>query len=259
MHILWFCLSVFVLGGVAVPSPTTEVPTLDKDEVSVNFDLDKLAARFTENYIQPNKCNCSVEIVEAETNNLCGKKQNRSEFDFNFLYINQIEEINGVSDNDVENSILWILLGKSKKAAKRFNQIPNNILHIKLVVDEVISDGLENVPKLLEFVDSVEGYEQKILMAIMLYNEFMKSIDVTILPQFQATIAKLVATSEFDLLNSFYQDQFKTMNLVLKALDGKVEAFIPKENPGDITMEQKKDSLSDCIQQQTGNPLYNLI
>ena len=75
------------------------------------------------------------------------------------------------------------------------------------------------MPKVLEFVDLVEGYKQKILMTIMLYTEFMKTIDMSLLAQFKATIVKLVAMSKFDMLSSYYQDQLKTMELVLKTLD----------------------------------------
>ena len=62
MKMLWFYLSVFVLSSVAVACPTIELATFDKDEVSVNLDLEKLAAKLAEIYKQP-KCNCVVEIV----------------------------------------------------------------------------------------------------------------------------------------------------------------------------------------------------
>ena len=53
MKILWLYLSVFVLSSVAVAYLTIEVATFDKDDVSVNFDLEKLAAKLAENYKQP--------------------------------------------------------------------------------------------------------------------------------------------------------------------------------------------------------------
>ena len=65
--------------------------------------------------------------------------------------------------------------------------------------------------------------------------------------------------SEFDMMNSFYQDQFKTMKLVLETFDEKSEVFIPKEKLEDITMQQIKDSLGDIRQQQTGNSLHNYL
>ena len=86
------------------------------------------------------------------------------------------------------------------------------------------------MPKVLEFVDLVEGYKQKILMTIMLYTEFMKTIDMTLLAQFKATIVKLVAMSKFDMLSSYYQDQLKTMELVLKALDEELMLLSQRRN-----------------------------
>ena len=154
----------------------------------------------------------------------------------------------------IENIGDKISLGKLEIAAKRFNKLPNNILLIKLVFN---SSNLKISQKLLEFVDLVEGYEQKILMTMMLYTEFMKSIDVTLLPQLQATIVKEM--SEFEMLNSFYQDQFKTMKSVLKALDEKVEAFIPEEEPELKPFKRiDLDSLRDIMQRQKGKILHIL-
>ena len=254
---LWLYLWVFVLRSVAAASSTTEESTLNKDAVSVKSNFEKLGFKFTEICQQP-KCDCSVEIIKAEKKCLSVKKQNQSVFNFDFLYVNQVEEIDEndeILDLSIQVIGLWLSQGNLEKAAKQFNKLPNNILLIKQVVN---SSSQKYMLKLLEFVALITGYEQKILMTIMLYTEFMKSIDVTLLPQFQATLVELVEIPEFDMLNSFYQDQIKTMKLVLKALDEKVEAFIPKEKPEDITMNQINDRLNDIMHQQTGNLLYIL-
>ena len=233
MNLLWFHLSIFVIISVDLASPTTEVPTFEKN---------------------------MVEISEKEKNSLNVGNCNKSANDFNFLYGNQIENIDNDIDVSIENSVLWILQGDSSRAAKRFNTIPNNILRIKAVVGKVLSEGLNNMPQLLDFVEFLEGYEQKILMTIILYTEFVKSIDINLLPKFQASIEKLISMSKFDGLDIYYRDQLTTMKTVLKALFEKVEAFIPKEKPEEAALRQIKDNLSDLImltnethQQQTGN------
>ena len=63
------------------------------------------------------------------------KKQKQSDFYFDFLYIDQIEEIDDVIETSIEMIEVLVSQGKSEKAAKRFNKLPNNILLIKLITN----------------------------------------------------------------------------------------------------------------------------
>ena len=218
-------------------SPTTVTPVCDKDELTVNLDVEKLAKEIGEVYSKQ-KCICETNNVSS-TSSLSLISQNKSDTSLDILYANQIEDI----DDGAEISIVWILYGKPIRAAKRFNSIPNNIRYIKLIVDDIIEDSHENLPKLMKFVDFIDGYEQKILMSIVLYREFMKTIDVGLLPEFKALVVKLMTMNEFNALGNYYKDQIETMKSVLEALNSKVETLMPREKPELITLEQVKESL----------------